>query len=72
MSIDERVLLELDAAQRGLIEAGAAERAAARRRREAVVAASAAGLSRRAVAARLGLSPGRIQQIIDEDLAASA
>ena len=39
---------------------------AKRRRDDAIVQASNAGLPRRRVAEAIGLSPGRVQQILDE------
>ncbi len=59
------ILEELDAAQAAYQAAVAAERAAGRRRAEAVVRATEAGLSRRQVGDRLGVTRGRVQQILD-------
>jgi DNA-directed RNA polymerase specialized sigma subunit len=63
--LPEEILTELDAAQRALDEAVEAERAAVKRRARAIVAASEAGLSRRQIGDRLGVTRGRVQQIID-------
>ena len=57
-------LEELDAAPAEYVEAVAAARAAGERRRRAIEAATAAGLSRRAIARRLDVTSGRIQQIL--------
>ena len=46
--------------------AGEAFREATARRREAIVEATEAGLSRRVIARAVELSPGRVQQILDE------
>jgi DNA-binding NarL/FixJ family response regulator len=59
------ILEELDAAQAAYQAAVAAEREARRRRAAAVLRATAAGLSRRQVGDRLGVTRGRVQQIID-------
>jgi DNA-binding NarL/FixJ family response regulator len=63
--LPEEILRELDAAQRALDAAVEAERAAVKRRARAIVAATEAGLSRRQIGDRLGVTRGRIQQIID-------
>ena len=62
-----KILEELDAAQAAFDAAGAAERAAGKRRARAIAAATEAGLSRRQVGDRLGITRGRVQQIIDAD-----
>jgi hypothetical protein len=59
------ILLELDAAQTAYEAAVAAERDAVRRRARAILAATEAGLSRRQIGDRLGVTRGRVQQIID-------
>jgi hypothetical protein len=59
------ILEELDAAQAAFQAAVVAEREAGRRRAAAVLRATAAGLSRRQVGDRLGVTRGRVQQIID-------
>ena len=59
------ILEELDAAQAAYQAAVAAEREAGRRRARAVLRATEAGLSRRQVGERLGVTRGRVQQIID-------
>jgi hypothetical protein len=59
------ILEELEAAQAAYQAAVAAEREAGRRRAEAVRRATEAGLSRRQVGDRLGVTRGRVQQIID-------
>jgi hypothetical protein len=59
------IIEELEAAQAAYQAAVAAERAAGRRRSEAVLRATEAGLSRRQVGERLGVTRGRVQQIID-------
>jgi hypothetical protein len=59
------VLAELTAAQ-GVFERTAAEaRAAAQRRARAVAAAAAAGMTRKDIGDVLGLTRGRVQQIVD-------
>jgi DNA-directed RNA polymerase specialized sigma subunit len=62
----ESALVELDAARQELEEATVARAAAIERRRRAIESASEAGVSRRQVAARLGVTGGRVQQILDE------
>jgi hypothetical protein len=59
------ILDELEAAQAAYEAAVEAERAAGRRRANAIRRATDAGLSRRQVGDRLGVTRGRIQQIID-------
>jgi DNA-directed RNA polymerase specialized sigma24 family protein len=63
--LPEEILTELDAAQRDFEAAVEAERAAVKRRARAIVAATEAGLSRRQIGDRLGVTRGRVQQIID-------
>jgi DNA-binding NarL/FixJ family response regulator len=58
------VLEELDAAQAAYEAAAAAERAAVERRARAIVAATEAGMSRRQIGDRLGVTRGRVQQIV--------
>jgi hypothetical protein len=64
-NLSPEILEELDAAQAAYQAAVAAERAAGRRRAQAVLKATEAGLSRRQVGDRLGVTRGRVQQIID-------
>jgi hypothetical protein len=59
------ILAELDAAQTAYEAAVTAERDAVRRRARAILAATEAGLSRRQIGDRLGVTRGRVQQIID-------
>jgi hypothetical protein len=59
------ILDELEASQAAYEAAVAAEREAGRRRAEAIRRATEAGLSRRQVGDRLGVTRGRVQQIID-------
>jgi DNA-directed RNA polymerase specialized sigma24 family protein len=63
--LPDEILDELDAAQTAYEAAVEAERAAVRRRARAIVAATDAGLSRRQIGDRLGVTRGRVQQIID-------
>ena len=63
--LPDEILSELDAAQRAYEAAVEAEREAVRRRARAILAATEAGLSRRQIGDRLGVTRGRVQQIID-------
>jgi DNA-binding NarL/FixJ family response regulator len=63
--LPDAILAELDAAQSAYVAAVEAERAAVRRRTQAIVKATEAGLSRRQIGDRLGVTRGRVQQIID-------
>jgi transposase len=53
--------------ERQLRAAAKRAREASRRRDEVIVEASEAGMSRRAVAAAVGLSVGRVQQIVERE-----
>ena len=63
--LPDDILAELDAAQSAYEAAVEAEREAVRRRARAILAATDAGLSRRQIGDRLGVTRGRVQQIID-------
>ena len=63
--LPDDILAELDAAQSAYEAAVVAEREAVKRRARAILAATDAGLSRRQIGDRLGVTRGRVQQIID-------
>jgi predicted transcriptional regulator len=63
--IPPEILDELNAAQEAFERTAVEARAAAQRRARAVAAAAEAGMTRRDIGEHLGLTRGRVQQIID-------